>query len=40
MPTACEKIRKYLKLNDKGWDFVNINEDINLENIEPLFSRI
>ena len=40
MPTACEKIRNYLKLNDKGWDFININEDINLENIEPLFSRI
>ena len=40
MPEACRKIRKYLGINDAKWEFINIEEDIKLEGIEPLFTRI
>ena len=40
MPGACEKIRKYLHLGKPNWDIITINENIKLENIEPLFERI
>lgn len=40
MPTSCEKIRQYLKLNNKQWQFIELDDNIKLENIEPLFSRV
>ena len=40
MPTACSKIRNYLKLENPKWKFISIEPGIKLENIEPLFSRI
>lgn len=40
MPEACSKIRKYLKLDDAKWKPIFIENEINLENIEPLFSRL
>ena len=41
MPTASEKIRKYLKLNNVSWDLIdNVEVGLKLENIEPLFNRI
>ena len=40
MPGVCEKIRKYLALNQYNWNMVEIKDNIKLENIEPLFSRI
>ena len=40
MPKACEKIREYLKINEKTWDLIKPEANIKLENIEPLFERI
>ncbi len=41
MPTACNKIKEYLKLPKEGsWEFVTVQGGLKLENIEPLFSRI
>lgn len=40
MPSACEKIRKYLSLGKNNWEIIDINSNIKLENIEPLFNRI
>ena len=40
MPTACGKIRKYLKLESPTWNFISVEPGLKLENIEPLFSRI
>lgn len=41
MPEACSKLKKYLKLNNSSWNVIEeLAEDISLENIEPLFTRI
>ena len=40
MPTACKKIREYLKIENSSWNFITVNPDLTLENIEPLFTRI
>ena len=40
MPDACSKIRKYLKLDEGKWEPIFIKNEIKLENIEPLFSRL
>jgi len=40
MPFACEKIRKYLNLDNPTWNEVVVEKGIKLENIEPLFNRI
>ena len=40
MPNACKKIREYLKLENPSWNFVDIKENIKLDNVEPLFNRI
>ena len=40
MPMACEKIRKYLKIENPTWNMIQINENIELTDIEALFSRI
>lgn len=40
MPLACEKIRKYLRISNPCWEFISLEEDIDLPNIEPLFTRI
>ena len=40
MPTACEKIREYLKLPSASWEFVSVEKGLKLDNIEPLFTRI
>ena len=40
MPTACKKIRNYLKLENPKWEFILVKPGLKLENIEPLFSRI
>ena len=40
MPGVCEKIRKYLSLNQYNWNMIEIKSNIKLENIEPLFTRI
>ena len=40
MPTACSKIRKYLKIENPCFEMITVKPGIKLENIEPLFSRI
>ncbi len=40
MPDASSKIRVYLGLNEPNWEFIKPKENIKLENIEPLFTRI
>lgn len=40
MPFACEKIRKYLNIEEAKWELVELNDEIKLDNIEPLFIRI
>lgn len=41
MPKACEKLRKYLNLSNPSWNVIEeIKDEIKLDNIEPLFSRI
>ena len=40
MPDTSNKIREYLKIDNKNWEYINIEKDIKLENIEPLFSRM
>ena len=40
MPSACEKIRKYLQIENKSWKLIEPNAGLKLEGIEPLFSRI
>ena len=40
IPTACEKIRKYLNIESKTWNLIEAKVGVKLENIEPLFSRM
>ena len=40
MPVACEKIRKYLQIEKASWDYIEAKKGLQLENIEPLFTRI
>ena len=40
MPDACEKIREYLKIEEAKWEPIFIQNEIALENIEPLFERL
>ena len=40
MPVACEKIRKYLQIEKASWDYIEAKQGLQLENIEPLFTRI
>ena len=40
MPNACEKIRKYLNIENKTWNLIQPKIGLKLENIEPLFSRM
>ena len=40
MPDACEKIRNYLKIENKSWEIIEPKAGLKLENIEPLFTRM
>jgi methionyl-tRNA synthetase len=40
MPVACEKIRKYLNIENASWEYIEAEKGLKLENIEPLFTRI
>ena len=40
MPNACERIREYIKLEQIKWEPIFIENEIALENIEPLFERL
>ena len=40
MPESCQKIRDYLGLGKPSWNETDIAGNIELENIEPLFTRI
>jgi hypothetical protein len=40
MPTACNKIRQYLNIENPTWNMITVEPGLKLENIEPLFTRI
>ena len=40
MPESSAKIRKYLKIEKPCWNYISIEDNIKLDNIEPLFTRI
>ena len=40
MPESCGKIREYLKIKEKKWEYILIDENLKLSSIEPLFKRI
>lgn len=40
MPNACEKIHKYLNIENKSWELIEPKAGTKLENIEPLFVRL
>ena len=39
MPKIAEKIRAYLNIKNKKWEYINQIDCIELNNIEPLFER-
>ena len=39
MPETAEKIRNYLKIEQKTWNYIDIQEEVELKNIEPLLER-
>lgn len=40
MPFCCNKIRQYFKIEKPTWDKIELNKEILLNNIEPLFERV
>ena len=40
MPDTSEKIRSYLKTDNKGWEYKELENSIEISNIEALFNRI
>lgn len=40
MPETANKIRKYLSIDTKKWEYIGKIESVPLNNIEPLFERI
>ena len=40
MPGICEKIRKYLQIENKSWGLIQPKAGVKLEGIEPLFERM
>ena len=40
MPATAEKIRKYLNIEKCTWEPIKLNNELMLENIEPLFERM
>ena len=39
MPQTAEKIRSYLSINNKKWEYIDKLDCVELNNIEPLFER-
>ena len=39
MPITAEKIRGYLNLKEEKWEYINKIDNIELNNIYPLFER-
>ena len=40
MPDAANKIRTYINMSKPTWEYVELEEDIELNNIKPIFNRI
>ena len=40
MPTASQKIREYLNIQTKSWEYITIPAGLKLDKIEPLFERM
>jgi methionyl-tRNA synthetase len=39
IPTACDKLRSYFKVEKPCWEIIYPEKGLKLENIEPLFTR-
>ena len=39
MPVAAKNIKQYIGINKNCWKYIEIKNDIKLENIEPLFTK-
>ena len=40
MPEVTDKINNYLNKEENKWEYVELKEDLELKNIEPLFTRM
>lgn len=40
MPETAQKIRNYLNIADKSWNYVEVEKGLKLENIQALFERM
>ena len=40
MPNTTNTIKKYLQIEDNKWEYINIDKDIKLDNIQPLFNKM
>lgn len=40
MPDTCEKIREYLKIEEKKWEYIVLDKKVKLPSIEHLFERL
>lgn len=40
MPSTAEKIRSYLSINEPCWNYIEAEKDLELKNIEALFTRL
>ena len=40
MPDTSKKLMEYLDIQSNGWEPINIEKEIELKDIEPLFERI
>ena len=40
MPTSSRKVREFLNIPKATWDYIEVEKNMNLDGIEPLFERI
>ena len=40
MPKTASKIREYLNIENPSWGYIELKDDVKLNNIEPLFTRL
>ena len=40
MPETAQKIRNYLNIADKSWNYIEVEKGLKLENIQALFERM
>jgi len=40
MPETSKKIRKYLGITEANWDYIEVQNGLELKDIEPLFEKM